>query len=222
MVLLGKIMILQGVGHPISCLGVCYANDPKKGGYMTPAPVLDLTTSLRGDFRPILIPPPGPTRSCPTGPTNGRLGWPWLGFARATRLIDCPRCGSPTTADDRPAPPVTEQQLLAGRRPVAVPGGMGGPGSGSGFGGPGVLFGKKGGGGTESSGPAEDAKRRTGDRPGPRKGTAPRRNVTQWGGTGGCWSDLGGCLGRFRGFSLARGVGVGDKHCLPERSGCFG
>ena len=39
MVLLGKIMILQGVGHPISCLGVCYANvgyatrmTPKKGG----------------------------------------------------------------------------------------------------------------------------------------------------------------------------------------------
>ena len=50
MVLLGKIMILQGVGHPISCLGVCYANDPQKGGYMTPAPALDLTTSLRGDF----------------------------------------------------------------------------------------------------------------------------------------------------------------------------
>ena len=43
-------MILQGVGHPISCLGVCYVNDPKKGGYMTPAPALDLTTSLRGDF----------------------------------------------------------------------------------------------------------------------------------------------------------------------------
>ena len=50
MVLLGKIMILQGVGHPISCLGVCYANDPKKGGYTTPAPALDLTTSLRGDL----------------------------------------------------------------------------------------------------------------------------------------------------------------------------
>ena len=50
MVLLGKIMILQGVGHPISCLGVCYANDPKKGGYMTPTPALDLTTSLRGDL----------------------------------------------------------------------------------------------------------------------------------------------------------------------------
>ena len=50
MVLLGKIMILQGVGHPISCLGVCYANDPQKGGYTTPAPALDLTTSLRGDF----------------------------------------------------------------------------------------------------------------------------------------------------------------------------
>ena len=43
-------MILQGVGHQISCLGVCYANDPEKGGYTTPAPALDLTTSLRGDF----------------------------------------------------------------------------------------------------------------------------------------------------------------------------
>ena len=57
MVLLGKIMILQGVGHQISCLGVCYANDPKKGGYMTPAPALDLTTSLRGDFRAPSAPP---------------------------------------------------------------------------------------------------------------------------------------------------------------------
>ena len=44
-------MILQGVGHQISCLGVCYANDPpQKRGYTTPAPALDLTTSLRGDF----------------------------------------------------------------------------------------------------------------------------------------------------------------------------
>ena len=43
-------MILQGVGHPIPCLGVCYANDPKKGGYTPLAPALDLTTSLRGDF----------------------------------------------------------------------------------------------------------------------------------------------------------------------------
>ena len=33
----------------ISCLGVCYANDTPKGGYMTPALALDLTTSLRGD-----------------------------------------------------------------------------------------------------------------------------------------------------------------------------
>ena len=63
-------MILQGVGHPISCLGVCYANDPKKGGYTTPVPALDLTTSLRGDFflvvtmvsiNSALFPPPPPT-----------------------------------------------------------------------------------------------------------------------------------------------------------------
>ena len=53
MVLLGKITILQGVGHQISCLGVCYANDPKKGGYTTLVPALDLTTSLRGDFQKI-------------------------------------------------------------------------------------------------------------------------------------------------------------------------
>ena len=37
-------MILQGVGHPVPYLGVLYANDPKKEGYMVYAPVLDLTT----------------------------------------------------------------------------------------------------------------------------------------------------------------------------------
>ena len=37
-------MILQGVGHPVPYLGVSYANDPKKGGYMAYAPALDLTT----------------------------------------------------------------------------------------------------------------------------------------------------------------------------------
>ena len=50
-------MILQKVGHQISCLGVCYANDPKKGGYTTPAPALDLTTSLRGDLLPSWVYP---------------------------------------------------------------------------------------------------------------------------------------------------------------------
>ena len=39
-----KMMILQGVGHPVPYLGVWYANDPKKGGYMAYAPALDLTT----------------------------------------------------------------------------------------------------------------------------------------------------------------------------------
>ena len=51
-VLSGKIMIPQGVGHPISCLGVCYANDPPKGGCMASVPAVDLTTSLRGDSPP--------------------------------------------------------------------------------------------------------------------------------------------------------------------------
>ena len=49
-VLSGKIMILQGVEIPISCLGVCYTNDPLKGGCVASAPTLDLTTSLRDDF----------------------------------------------------------------------------------------------------------------------------------------------------------------------------
>ena len=44
-----EMMILQGVKHQKPCIGVCYANDPKKGGYTTLAPALDLTTSLRGD-----------------------------------------------------------------------------------------------------------------------------------------------------------------------------
>ena len=46
-----KMMILQGVRHQKPYIGVCYANDPKKGGgYTTLAPALDLTTSLQGDL----------------------------------------------------------------------------------------------------------------------------------------------------------------------------
>ena len=37
-------MILQGVRHLVPYLGVSYANDPKKGGYMAYTPALDLTT----------------------------------------------------------------------------------------------------------------------------------------------------------------------------------
>ena len=36
-------MIIQGVGHPVLYLGVWYANDPQKGGYMAHAPAFDLT-----------------------------------------------------------------------------------------------------------------------------------------------------------------------------------
>ena len=56
-----KRMILQGVRYPISCVGVCYVNDPHKGRCMASAPTLDLTTSLWGDlaqFPP--IPPISP------------------------------------------------------------------------------------------------------------------------------------------------------------------
>ena len=45
-----KMMILQRVRRQKPYTGVCYTKDPKKGGYTTLAPALDLTTSLRGDF----------------------------------------------------------------------------------------------------------------------------------------------------------------------------
>ena len=45
-------MILQGVGHPVPYLGVLYANDPKKGGYMAYAPALDLTTLFEVILKP--------------------------------------------------------------------------------------------------------------------------------------------------------------------------
>ena len=58
-------MILQGVGRQKPYIGICYANDPKKGGYTTPAPGLDLTTSLGGDFT-YSDPPPLKSSSCGT------------------------------------------------------------------------------------------------------------------------------------------------------------
>ena len=93
MLLLGKIMILQGVGHPISCLGVCYANDPKKGGYTPLAPALDLTTSLRGDLEcdGSLAPPPPLTRQGHLLDTGGGVffvGVPSRCFQRASFLFD--------------------------------------------------------------------------------------------------------------------------------------
>ena len=126
MLLLGKIMILQGVGHPISCLGVCYANDPKKGGYMTPAPALDLTTSLRGDFcfdnssvtgarfpnspprgGKTTPPPPGkpfppsPTPPPPSGGVDCRpVSPPSPAAGEEVYIVHCP-CGCMPTADTR-------------------------------------------------------------------------------------------------------------------------
>ena len=49
-ILFPKMMIVQGVRHAIPYPRVHNANDLKKGGYMVPAPVLALTTSLQGDF----------------------------------------------------------------------------------------------------------------------------------------------------------------------------
>ena len=46
-------MILQGVRHLVPYLGVSYANDPKKGGYMAYVPALDLTTLFEVIFQPL-------------------------------------------------------------------------------------------------------------------------------------------------------------------------
>ena len=40
---LSQMMILQRFRHPISCIGVCYANTPQKPGHMALVPALDLT-----------------------------------------------------------------------------------------------------------------------------------------------------------------------------------
>ena len=49
--LIGGSFLVLGVRRQKPYIGVCYANDPQKGGYTMLAPALDLTTSLRGDFR---------------------------------------------------------------------------------------------------------------------------------------------------------------------------
>ena len=123
MVLLGKLMILQGVGHPISCLGVCYANDPQKGGYTTPAPALDLTTSLRGDSAPLaltLSPKISHRRKTGLktlgGLEGGGKGGGGLEFEHAAPLEPCSvesatRCTKKVCV----APPRTRQRVVAGK-----------------------------------------------------------------------------------------------------------
>ena len=49
-------MVLQGVRHPVSYIGLCYTDDPKLGGYKTPMRALDLTTSFRGELMETRVP----------------------------------------------------------------------------------------------------------------------------------------------------------------------
>ena len=133
-------MILQGVGHQISCLGVCYANDPpKRGGYTTPAPALDLTTSLRGDFHVPLnsLPSVKTAKSSLArghmgggGPTGGTWSWdlrppPWVrGSIYKKKVLHNPGPNTHTAATIRkevltplPAPPPPKKggtQVLGG------------------------------------------------------------------------------------------------------------
>ena len=76
-----KMMILQGVGHVVPYLGVSYANDPEKGGYMAYAPALDLTTL----FEVIC-----PTAQAPInqGPTQ-RLGRGQSDFLCFSPIFEC-------------------------------------------------------------------------------------------------------------------------------------
>ena len=88
-------MILQGVRRQKPYLGVCCANDSKKGGgYTTPTPALDLTTSLRGDLRPISGTQPlfWPLTHPPTHPGGGGFSLSCLGRGdRGTPIgIACP------------------------------------------------------------------------------------------------------------------------------------
>ena len=50
MILSPKMMILHGVRHPISWIGICYAHGPQKVGVNGTRIVLDVATSLQGEF----------------------------------------------------------------------------------------------------------------------------------------------------------------------------
>ena len=83
-----KVMILQGVRRQKPYNGVCYANDPKKGGVYPLTPALDLTTSLRGDFVA--------TNICPTLFNQKTMDRMAEGFLRCTGVHGC-GCGCGTT-----------------------------------------------------------------------------------------------------------------------------
>ena len=57
-------------------LGSFYVNDPKKGGYTTPTPTLDLTTSVRGDWYFTMGSVKGAPLSDPPPPSFGGLPRP--------------------------------------------------------------------------------------------------------------------------------------------------
>ena len=69
-------------------LGSFHANDPQKGGYTTPAPALDLTTSVRGDWyftkssvtgAPLPDPPPPSGGSHDPPPPPAQANFPLAG-----------------------------------------------------------------------------------------------------------------------------------------------
>ena len=87
MVLSPKLMILTGVGHVVSPIGVCYVNDPPKGGTQFP-PALDRTTSYRGDF----VHPPL-AQSVPFGVCRWGVGSPQLLSHSTQQIHRCHRGG---------------------------------------------------------------------------------------------------------------------------------
>ena len=92
-------MILQGVGHPVPYLGVWYANDPKKGGYMAYAPALDLTTLFEVIFPHQLCPHLNlsPNRTSCVRDTPDGVGRHFCKYGRSTLL----RWKGPTTTGSR-------------------------------------------------------------------------------------------------------------------------
>ena len=70
-----RMMILQGVGHLMPFHGVYYANDPPKGGFMAPAPVLDLITLFEVILKFFQMPLNSLTnvKTAKSSPTRGRM-----------------------------------------------------------------------------------------------------------------------------------------------------
>ena len=96
-----KMMILQGVGHPVPYLGVSYANDPKKGGVYGVHTCAWSNNPLRGDLKYTAM----HQQQCLVQPANTREN---LNIQPSRKIWK-------TEGDGSLAPPLTRQGCSLGK-----------------------------------------------------------------------------------------------------------